>query len=78
MCSIYPQTHFKIIKDIKQFYFGNTSIGVETFNQMTNLLSDAWFVYDVVKTAKIQSKFGKTFFYVYLYIKFLATRKVNY
>lgn len=55
-----------MIDDINEFYFENVPIDFNIFKQMTDLLSDAWFVYGIVKAAKIQSRASscQTFFYV--------------
>lgn len=50
--SFYPQEYQKIVKEIRDFYFGDAAIDETTLKQYIDLLSDMNFIYGIDKGAK--------------------------
>ncbi|KAF2887003.1 hypothetical protein ILUMI_19169, partial [Ignelater luminosus] len=57
----------EISKKLKNYYFGNKNIDDSTKTKLTNLFSDAWFVYPHAATVHLHAKYTSHPVYSYLF-----------
>ncbi|XP_031619767.1 esterase E4-like [Contarinia nasturtii] len=63
--SYFSKDYDNMIKDVRQFYFGDKPVDANSLQEFVKLLSDVFFIYGIDKSVKAQAKrsTGKTFCY---------------